>query len=313
VENRELQIEDITADEDIQIRVGVNSSRVDEFAEVYSELPPWRVVKTPDGKFLLADGFHRRKAAQKKGYKRAHCKVEEGDYKRALEIAIEENCRGPLNLSRQEKLNTIEKALKFFPERANSWIGEIIGVSMQTVEKVRKQLEENKVIKTYDKLETRDGRSYPRGIIDKIGVNLDKDEDERKGSPTREEIVAGLLASNKRARPEGSGFQVPDSFTGDYARQGKVGDRKSDDHIISQAESMFVEDPSFTGEVLGLSVSIDRRKAVRVIEISNAIVIAIYYIKGEKFFPESHISMDKGDFRDFANVFSLQETSSTTV
>jgi len=310
VEMQELSIENIIADDEIQIRVGVNSGRVEEFIEVYSELPAWRVVKTPDGKFILADGYHRRQAAIRKNYKKAHCKVEEGDYKRALEIAIEENCRGPLNLSRREKLNTIEKTLKYFPERANSWIGEMIGVSMQTVEKVRRTLEENKAIKTYDKLETRDGRSYPREIIDKVGVNLDKDEDERKGSPTKEEIVAGLLEVNRgRVRPEGSGFQIPEAFSGDYARQGKMPERKTQTPRIDP-DSMFVEDPAFAGEVLTLSVSIDRRKAIRVIELSTSIVTIIYYIKGEKFFPESHIVMDKQDFYDYVSSLAPQRVTS---
>jgi len=282
---------------------------VEEFAEVYAELPPWRVVQTPEGKLILADGYHRRMAAIKKNYKKAQCKVEEGDYKRALEIAIEENCRGPLNLSRQEKLNTIEKTLKYFPERANSWIGEMIGVSMQTVDKVRRSLEESQSIKTFDKLETRDGRSYPREIIDKVGVNLDKEEEDRAGSPTREEIVAGLLDINRRTRPEGAGFQVPEAFTGDYARQGKVGDRKTDAPMMDKADSMFIDDPSFTGEVLSLSVSVDRRKAVRLIDLPTSIVIAIYYIKGEKFFPESHLSMDKQDFHDFVASVASQETT----
>lgn len=288
MELKELSIEKIIADEDTQIRVGVSSSRIEEFVEIYSELPPWRVIKTEDGKFILADGFHRRKAAIKKGYKTAQCRVEEGDYKKALEIAIEENCRGPLNLSRQEKINTIEKALKYFPERANSWIAEMIGVSMQTVDKVRRQLEENKVIHTYDKLETRDGRLYPRDIVEKINVNLDKDDEERKSSPSREDIIASLM-EGRRKRPDSSGI--------DYDRQGKLGDKKEEP--IQTYESMFIDDPNFKGDVLSLSTSIDRRKAIRVMESKDNIIISIYYLKGDKFFSESSIVLLKESFEEF--------------
>ena len=233
-------------------------------------------------------------AALKKGYKKAQCRVEEGDYKKALEIAIQENCRGPLSLSRQEKLNTIEKTLKYFPERANSWIGEMIGVSMQTVEKVRKQLESSEVIKTYDKLETRDGRSYPRAMMDKVGANLDKTDDSRDNSPSREDIIASL-STPRRNRPEQSGLPAPDVFTGDYARQGQIGPRK-EGFSSEQLDSLFVEDIDLNGEVLSVSVSVDANKAIRIIKRDENIIVAIYYIKGDRFFNDSHIVLDRDTF-----------------
>jgi len=307
MERKELPIESIVADENIQIRVGINSSRVDEFTEIYADLPEWWVIKTPEGKHILADGFHRRQAALRKGYKKAWCKIEEGDYKRALEIAIQENCRGPLNLTRQEKQNTVEKALKYFPERANSWIAEMVGVSMQTVEKVRKMLESSKTIKTYDKLTTRDGRSYPREIVEKVGVNLDKEDEDRSNSPSKEDLIASL-SEPRRVRPEVSGFKTPDIFSGDYARQGKAPERKDDK--IEKTDSLFVEDMDIEGEVIGATASSDKRKAVRLIEKDDKMIIAIYYVKEDRFYNDSYVILDKENFFDL--ISAMQSAPSPT-
>lgn len=287
MELKELIIERITVDEDLQIRVGVNSNRVEEFVDIYSELPPWRVIKTKDDKFILADGFHRRKAAIKKGYKKAQCKVEEGDYKRALEIAIQENCKGPLNLSRQEKINTIEKTLKYFPERANSWIAEMIGVSMQTVDKVRRQLEENKTIQIYEKLETRDGRMYPRDIVEKININLDKEDSDRKESPSREDIIISLMEGNKKRSED---------FNVDSKKYEKLGEKK--EVLFESYESIFVDDLNLKGDVLSVSTSIDQRKAIKFMESEGNIIISIYYLKGDRFFSESSIVLLKESFEE---------------
>jgi hypothetical protein len=176
VRNERVRIERIIADNDMQIRACLNEDRIKEFYDIFEKLPPMKLVETNDGKYHLADGFHRYETARRKGVFECSCDIVRGDLKKVLEIAIENNCRGPLTLSISEKRNTVDKTLRYFPERANSWIADMVGVSMQTVESRRTALEGGGAIEKHEKLETRDGRKYPRKVESTIIKSKPEDE-----------------------------------------------------------------------------------------------------------------------------------------
>lgn len=69
-----------------------------------------------------------------------------------------------LVMSRPIKRELVDSFISEHPNRANSWIAEDLKVSMQLVDSRRSFLECNNIINKYDKLVTRDGRLYPRGI-----------------------------------------------------------------------------------------------------------------------------------------------------
>jgi len=64
----------------------------------------------------------------------------------------------------REKIQFASRALMEDHLRANSWIGEDSGLSMQTIEKLRAKMERDGLIEKTDTFITRDGRKYPRKI-----------------------------------------------------------------------------------------------------------------------------------------------------
>lgn len=156
-----IPIEKIIRDDNLKIRVVVDEERVKEFVQLYDQLPPVKIINV-DGKYYLADGWHRDTAAQRKNEKLVRAQVAPGEYKDALEIAIKENAKGSLTMSRADKRYAVQKVLMFFTNRANSWIADDVGVAMQTVESVRDEMEKKGIIKHYDELVRRDDKITPR-------------------------------------------------------------------------------------------------------------------------------------------------------
>lgn len=158
---REVDFEDIVVDISLQIRVELNEDRISDFVDIFEILPPMKLVRV-EKQLLLADGFHRYYAAERRRAGRIKAAVIDGTYKEALLVAIRENCKSSLSLTRADKRKAVTQALMFFPERANSWIAEEIGTSMQTVGSVREDLEKDGKIETYEEFQRRDGRTTPR-------------------------------------------------------------------------------------------------------------------------------------------------------
>ena len=64
------------------------------------------------------------------------------------------------------KHERVTDAIIMHPDRADSWIAENTGTCMQTVKKIRAELEEKDMIKVKRSSLTRDGRKYPRSVND---------------------------------------------------------------------------------------------------------------------------------------------------
>ncbi|KGC58709.1 helix-turn-helix domain containing protein [Burkholderia pseudomallei] len=139
-----LKICEITADPDVQVRDGLDPTRVQEYAEAMklrAKFP--RPVVFFDGlTYWLSSGFHRRAAASTLGeFAEIECDVRDGGKRDAILFALGDNKHG-LHLTQAERKRAIERML-FDPEWSKLSDNEIarhIGVSPTTVGKYRSSL-----------------------------------------------------------------------------------------------------------------------------------------------------------------------------
>lgn len=287
-EPKKIPIERIIVDDSIQIRVGLDEDRVNEFVEIYEQLPPIKVVRESSG-FLLADGFHRYRAAVARHESQITVVEKEGSLKDALLIAIEENCKGPLNLSRAEKREIVAKVLRYFPLRANSWVAETVGVSMQTVESVRKSLEDSGQIEKLDVLETRDGRKFPRKISTNVAVSP---------ASSDEDLDLAYELSNIKTEinhlPDYEDIFIDRSASKTSYDESKI-------VSTSSADRMFVDEYTNVKFISSI-MSDDGKSAVGIKDIgNNQIAIIVYDLRGQRMFSVYNLKVKSEDFKEFAS------------
>ena len=293
-----LKFNKIVVDNNIQVRSELSEERISEFMEIFDKLPPIKVVETENGEYYLADGFHRHEAAKRKKESGCQCDIVKGDLKKALEIAIEANCLGPLSLSREEKRNLVDKTLRFFTERANSWIAEMIGVSMQLVDSRRSILENDKVIRKYDKLDTRDGRSYPREVTSvKPANNPDNDtmdliQGRGKMTPSSAPVPkSGLSAIDDIISKRREETKFNPLLSKKVEENRSVKGKKYDD-------SMFVDGAG----LISTAVSDDGIDAIGLKNAeSGGYMLFLYEFAGDRFFPSSSVFFTEESINDFLN------------
>lgn len=306
-----LPLDKIVFDENLQIRVKLSEERIEEFSQIFDQLPPVKVVREEDVCYL-ADGFHRYKTAQGLDEKTLRCFVANGTYKEALEIAVKENAKGPLNLSREDKRRAVTKMLMFFTQRANSWIAEDAGVSMQTVELVRTELESSGTIKQYDELLRRDEKTTPR-VYQKLSSLVSNKETS---------LVPGLDDMSQQERQDlmrlstkALGRQYADPLLSGSKLSGSVQEPFSKDTLQSiqkafSAEQVRRPTAKDAGEILFVGtddgvfaevVDIDRSKGIRVRMDGSAVVINIYEAmkSGERMFPKTIMKLEPHEFGGF--------------
>jgi hypothetical protein len=290
-----VRFEKIIADQDMQIRASLSEDRIKEFYDIFEKLPPMKLVETKDGKYHLADGFHRHETARRKGIFECNCEVVKGDLKKVLEIAIESNCRGPLTLSLSEKRNLVDKTLRFFPERANSWIADMVGVSMQTVELRRTSLESGGTIEKHEQLETRDGRMYPRKVVSTIV----------KKDAVNDDIGDIIAATAKKVSAKSQIAKISDiddailqnrPIDNTPKKSGTVGKMfespKSENNI-----NMFVDNIG----LVSYAISDDGKSAVGIKKLNEGISdysVYLYEFANGKFFPNVSVVLSNASMHD---------------
>lgn len=283
-----ITFEKVTKDPNIQVRMGISEDRIAEFADILDSLPPPKLVHTPDGRFVLADGWHRSEAASRKGKEGMDFEVIDGEYREALEIAAKSNCTGPLSMSREDKRRAISKYLEFFPERANSWIASDVGVAPQTVDAIRTDLEGQSVIPIQEKLVTRDSREYPRRTATPQVFIPDDDVDDAEITSSFSG-VGRQTVTQQVASPEVL-TESPPARTNQFEMNRK--------QRMSSGEKDFVG--SSDGEVLAQVIGDDGFSALRIKRLDNVVVTVLYHYRGDKFYPAGpSVQMDVSRFSKF--------------
>ena len=112
-----LHIELVKIDtEGLQTRAALDMDTVREYAEAESErgavFPPVVVFLGADGKYRLADGFHRVAMARQQGKKRVAAEVREGEFVDALTYALMANAAHGLRRTVADKRNSVMVAYK---------------------------------------------------------------------------------------------------------------------------------------------------------------------------------------------------------
>lgn len=139
MEKRDIKLDSIRIDGGTQIRVKIDVSVVDEYAESICDLPPADVFL--DGEDIwLAGGFHRFHAHLKAGAKTMLCSVHKGTKRDALLFAICDNQGHGLRRTNLDKESAVEALLADAEWAAwsDSEIGRKTGVNQQLVGRIRK-------------------------------------------------------------------------------------------------------------------------------------------------------------------------------
>ncbi len=141
MKTKSIKLADIAIDPDMQVRVEINTSTVDDYAEAFidgAKFPPC-VVFYDGTQYLLADGFHRYMGAVEAQVKDLLCEVRPGSRAECLEFALSANATHGLPRTNADKQHAVEMALKNFSDRSDRVLAKMCAVSDKTVASVRKQ------------------------------------------------------------------------------------------------------------------------------------------------------------------------------
>lgn len=157
-----LAIDQIEATAGTQVRVKIDQSIVDEYAEAMEAgaIFPGLVVFAPKNsqRYILADGFHRLAACKKISRLTIGVEVKEGGVHEALHYALAANSAHGIRRSNADKANAVQLALK--DPHYDDWklrdIGELCHVSHELVRRVKTEQNEDK-----DKVKPRKRKAAP--------------------------------------------------------------------------------------------------------------------------------------------------------
>lgn len=170
MEIRELPLHELILDPNLYLRDRLDPDTVERYVESYNRMPPITVYEV-EGRFLLADGFHRHAAAVTLGKRNIAAEIKHGAFEDALDYVAEANLHHGLPLTRVERRRCIEVKLKLHHERSDRHLAEELAVGRELVAKVRKQLIDGGQIPAGSTRIGADGKVYP--------ASLPKDPNER--------------------------------------------------------------------------------------------------------------------------------------
>src|SRR5208283_3447748 len=137
-----LRLDSIRLDAGTQTRAHIDDITVAEYAEAMlrgDRFPPV-VVFQHDGDFVLADGFHRVKAARRAKLKQILAEVRQGVRSDALRFALGANHKHGLRRTNADKRRAVEMAIAGFGNLSDRLLAEMCGVSQTFVSNLRHQL-----------------------------------------------------------------------------------------------------------------------------------------------------------------------------
>jgi hypothetical protein len=175
---RELTLHELVLDPNLNLRDRLDQDTVERYVESWNRMPPVTVYEV-EGRWLLADGFHRHAAAVTLGRRTIPAEVIEGSFSDALDFVAGANLHHGLPLTRAERRRAIEVKLRLHHERSDRHLAEELAVGRELVAKIRRQLIEGNQIPAGATRIGADGKTYPA---------LAKDPNERlpKGQPFSE-------------------------------------------------------------------------------------------------------------------------------
>lgn len=156
-------MDQLVLDEDLNLRDKLDDFTVERYADAWERMPPVTVYEV-EGKYLLADGFHRHAAAVMLGRKGIQAEVRKGSMEEALDFVSSVNLFHGLPLSRSERRRAVEVKLRIHPDWSDRRLSEGMGVGRELIAKIRRQLvEAGQVPGDVGRIGS-DGKTYSAGI-----------------------------------------------------------------------------------------------------------------------------------------------------
>jgi hypothetical protein len=136
-----IRIEDISVDQDVQVRASLCTDTIKDYSEVIDELPP--VTVFDDGQNLyLADGFHRYMAAKQAGRVTISAERVIGSKRDAILFSCGANSEHGIKRTNADKQRAVERLLadQEWSQWSNSEVAKAARVSAVFVGKIRSTL-----------------------------------------------------------------------------------------------------------------------------------------------------------------------------
>ena len=134
---RNVPLDDLVLDPNLNLRDRLDDFTVERYADSWDRLPPITVFDV-DGKWLVADGFHRHAAAVMLGKRTIPAEIRVGTFTDALDFVASVNLFHGLPLSRAERRRAVEVKLKLHHDWSDRRMAEERAVSRELVAKIRR-------------------------------------------------------------------------------------------------------------------------------------------------------------------------------
>jgi hypothetical protein len=156
---RNVPLNDLVLDPNLNLRDRLDDFTVERYADSWDRLPPITVYEI-DGKWLVADGFHRHAAAVMLGKRTMPAEIRVGTFTDALDFVSSVNLFHGLPLTRSERRRAVEVKLKLHHDWSDRRMAEELAVSRELVAKIRRQLIEGHQIPNNPGRVGSDGKLY---------------------------------------------------------------------------------------------------------------------------------------------------------
>jgi hypothetical protein len=168
---RKLPLDELVLDPNLNLRDRLDDFTVERYAEAWDRLPPITVFEV-EGRWLLADGFHRHAASVLIGKAKIPAEVRVGTFADALDFVSSVNLFHGLPLTRAERRRAVEIKMRLHHDWSDRRMAEELAVSRELVAKTRRMLVEAGQIPNNPGRIGADGKTYS-------SAGLPKDPNER--------------------------------------------------------------------------------------------------------------------------------------
>lgn len=156
---RELTMDDLVLDPNLNLRDRLDDETIERYAEGWGRMPPITVFEV-EGRWLLADGFHRHAAAVTLGRRSIAAEIRPGTFADALDYASNANLSHGLPLTRSERRRAVEIKLRLHHDWSDRRLAEELGVGRELIAKTRRALVEAAQIPMDSARVGADGKTY---------------------------------------------------------------------------------------------------------------------------------------------------------
>jgi ParB-like chromosome segregation protein Spo0J len=157
---RDVPVEDLVLDPNLNLRDRLDDFTVERYVESWDRLPPVTVFAV-EGRWLLADGFHRHAAAVKLDRRKIPAEIIAGTFAEALDFVAGVNLFHGLPLTRAERRRAVEVKLRLHHDWSDRRLSEELGASRELIAKTRKTLVDAGQVPASSTRVGADGKTYP--------------------------------------------------------------------------------------------------------------------------------------------------------